>query len=50
MCFSISGYNGNFGSDAKAGQVTRKNAAGTRDDGTDYVYRRTSSTLAFTSE
>lgn len=38
VCFSISGYNGNFGSDAKAGQVTRKNAAGARDDGTDYVY------------
>ena len=39
VCFSISGYNGNFGSDAKDGQVTRKNVLGKRDDGTtDYVY------------
>lgn len=37
VCFSPSGYNGNFGVSGSA-EATRKNAIGTRPDGTNYVF------------
>eukprot|EP00930_Biecheleria_cincta_P082155 TRINITY_DN7180_c0_g1_i2.p1 TRINITY_DN7180_c0_g1~~TRINITY_DN7180_c0_g1_i2.p1 ORF type:complete len:807 (-),score=143.12 TRINITY_DN7180_c0_g1_i2:210-2318(-) len=38
VCFSPSGYNGNFGVPSKTDEAARKNALGKRPDGTDYVY------------
>lgn len=38
VCFSPSGYNGNFGLPDASAEAARKNAIGTRPDGTDYVY------------
>jgi hypothetical protein len=39
VCFGISGYNGNFGGDAKEALVSRKrNVQATRADGTPWVY------------
>eukprot|EP00406_Dinophysis_acuminata_P007158 CAMPEP_0179231102 /NCGR_PEP_ID=MMETSP0797-20121207/11171_1 /TAXON_ID=47934 /ORGANISM="Dinophysis acuminata, Strain DAEP01" /LENGTH=764 /DNA_ID=CAMNT_0020938181 /DNA_START=98 /DNA_END=2392 /DNA_ORIENTATION=+ len=38
VCFSPSGYNGNFGITQEEGEAARKNAMGKRPDGTDYVW------------
>jgi hypothetical protein len=39
VCFSPSGYNGNFGVSSTA-EAARKNAIGTRPDGTNYVFTK----------